>query len=303
MDGRYVYTRVYMPFLPVLKYQKYSDVAEITHAIRRDFAEGQLNTVQSEMLVSPRPLEYLYDIRQDMWETVNLAENDEYADVIDRMRTATLRHALEVGDVMFLPEQLMTDRAAENTPFDLRHDSSYNPLEAMLEVAELVGQPESAPRLVHFLGSDNECIRYWAAVGLFAIRDQLAGLREEVRPHLRDDSPHVRIELAGALLVNESGPPCCDSEARGVLEALLQAEKPRIALQALNKILYSPAAAPEFTSIVRMVHARPHPKTDKSMGLYLHWAAEVFLYLYDNEPLYFKEDGEHVDLSQAVRNW
>jgi uncharacterized sulfatase len=46
-DGRFVYTRVFMPQYSIIKYQKYSDVADITKCIRSDYKAGLLNDVQT----------------------------------------------------------------------------------------------------------------------------------------------------------------------------------------------------------------------------------------------------------------
>ena len=71
-NGKYMYTRVFVPQFPVMRHHKYFDVGDICKQMREDYKEGKLNKEQSK-LFEQRPLEYLYDLENDKWETHNLA--------------------------------------------------------------------------------------------------------------------------------------------------------------------------------------------------------------------------------------
>jgi hypothetical protein len=175
MDGRFVYTRNFHPHLPVVKYQKYSDVSEILREIRRDYARGALNDVQAELVAPTRPREYLYDLSADPWEIRNLAHDPTYAADLSRLGTATVEHAIDVADVMFLPEREMIGELNGATPYERRTDTSYNPLPQLLEAAGLVGDPAAIPRQIELLEHEHYAVRYWAATGLYAAREALVG--------------------------------------------------------------------------------------------------------------------------------
>ena len=49
-DGTFFYTRVFMPQLPLVKYQKYADVSDILREIRSDGQASLLNPTQAEVV-------------------------------------------------------------------------------------------------------------------------------------------------------------------------------------------------------------------------------------------------------------
>jgi len=51
--------------------------------------EGKLNDDQKQFFADSKPKEELYDVQKDPFELNNLAENPEFAAVLDKMRTTT----------------------------------------------------------------------------------------------------------------------------------------------------------------------------------------------------------------------
>lgn len=286
-DGRFVYTRNFFPHLPVVKYQKYGDVGEIQQAIRRDYAAGVLDEFQAELVQPTRPREYLFDLRHDPWEIRNLAYCDPYSQELARFRGAVRKHALDVCDVMFLPESEMIERAVDGTPYELRKHPGYNPLADMLAVAELVGQGESAiPEQLAALHHSDSAVRYWAAVGLYAARELIGDHVGELEQHLDDEADYVCVELAAALY----GAASHSIAFRKLQEAMLS-ENPLIVHQVLEKILYMPDAAPDFVEAVTRVHeklGRSSPTSWKSFPP--EQAVDMFMYLYAGKSLYYEQD-------------
>ena len=84
-DGRFIYSRNFLPFINEARYIRYMEISEIKQQMRKDLAENKLNELQKS-LFEPRPAEFLFDIENDLWETTNLAENPEYQPVLDKMR-------------------------------------------------------------------------------------------------------------------------------------------------------------------------------------------------------------------------
>jgi len=70
----------------------------LTMRRRRD--EGKLSPLQRSCFVTPRPSEELYDLDADPHETVNLASEPKYAEVLNSMRRALSEWERETTDVM-----------------------------------------------------------------------------------------------------------------------------------------------------------------------------------------------------------
>jgi uncharacterized sulfatase len=315
MDGRFVYTRNYFPHLPVVKYQKYSDVSDILRAIRRDYRAGKLDEVQAELVHPVRPLQYLFDLTADPWEINNLAQDPAYQTDLARLREETMAHARRVGDVMFLPETEMLRRAGDASPYSRRFEEEYNPLQAMLETADLVGRPSALPKQMELLDQDDSAVRYWAAVGLFAAarmsrvdpkpwRDAALPDAAALRRHLEDPIATVRVEVAAALLgfsaapaagatESEDGPDSASaSEAQSVLGAAMVDGELLVAHQALEKVLYLPALAPRFA---RYVDAAAERIGDANVPpgspiFPVTEAIAMYRYLYQDAPLFYEQD-------------
>lgn len=88
-DGRYLYTRNFLPQYMPLKYQKYVDVADISKTIREDGAEGELDSLQRRLLV-PQPAETYFYLELDPWEL-----DDLIGDPAQQARIAEMRAALQ----------------------------------------------------------------------------------------------------------------------------------------------------------------------------------------------------------------
>jgi len=104
-DGRYRYIRNYMPERPFLQINRYKEYSyPMIPLIRRLGAEGKLNAVQSRLLADRRPAEELYDLASDPHETDNLAESQEHAAVLARLRQALDEWIRNSGDLGREPE-------------------------------------------------------------------------------------------------------------------------------------------------------------------------------------------------------
>ncbi len=307
MDGTFVYTRNYFPHLPVMKYQKFADVSDIMRAIRRDSDAGVLTEIQQEMVQPTRPTEYLFDLHADPWEINNLASDTAYAEDLLRLRTETIRHAREVGDVHFLPEHEMVARARDTSPYERRFDVDYNPLDQLLEVADLVGRPNSVNQLVDTLTHDDAAVRYWAGVGLFAaVRLRQAGIPgwesieridiARVSAALLDNPSFVLVEVAAALIGLGVRSPQDHEGAHPdpwhVLAGAIEDDDPLLAHQAIEKLLYLPSVAPEFATSVDKAAQKIEGKSLARASLFfpVSQAIDMYHYLFDDAALYYEDD-------------
>ena len=86
-DKRYTYIRNYFPELPYDQAQMYMDLHRPSlHMLRKLSAEGSLNETQSLFMAPTKPVEELYDYIADPHCINNLAESEQYAAELERMR-------------------------------------------------------------------------------------------------------------------------------------------------------------------------------------------------------------------------
>lgn len=84
---KYKYIRNFFPGRPHLQPTNYKDTKPILIRLRELHEKGKLNTLQENLLFSPdRPIEELYDIVSDPYETVNLAGRPEHEGQLVSMR-------------------------------------------------------------------------------------------------------------------------------------------------------------------------------------------------------------------------
>src|SRR3546814_1472438 len=72
-DGRYLYSRNYMPFMPAVRYIRFMEIGKIKKIMRRDLANDNLVVIQQQFF-NLRPAEFLFDTQDDPWELINLEE-------------------------------------------------------------------------------------------------------------------------------------------------------------------------------------------------------------------------------------
>ncbi len=109
-DKRYKYIRNYYPDRPYLLWIPYRNKHPILQEMWRLYMDGQLSGPQLLMFQSNRPVEELYDTREDPWEIHNLAGDPAYLPELERFRQAVDSWRREVGDMGEIPEADMVRR-------------------------------------------------------------------------------------------------------------------------------------------------------------------------------------------------
>ena len=249
-DGRFIYSRNYLPFIPEARYIRYMEIGAIKQQMRDDLAENKLNPLQ-ESVFEARPAEFLFDIENDLWETNNLAADPDYRQVLEKMRRLLKAEALQSRDVMFLPEYEISQLSKSSTAFEFRENEHLYPLEEIMEAASLSGfrGAKETKQQVEWLGSRNKIIRYWAALGLRS-QGKSDWKRHEtaIQKAMDDDYPPVAV-TASAIAWELSGSKTAEEN----LKRFCASENLHISLMAVNYLLYSENKE-SFVETIRKVH-------------------------------------------------
>lgn len=107
---RFKYIRNYDQFNPPLVWVPFRAQGEAMQDLLRLHAEGELEGAAAQLLSGGRPAEELYDLEDDPHETENLAQDPEYADVLDELRTAMDEWMEDIDDQGHVDETQLVDQ-------------------------------------------------------------------------------------------------------------------------------------------------------------------------------------------------
>jgi arylsulfatase A-like enzyme len=248
-DGKYVYSRNFLPFINEARYIRYMEIGNIKQQMRKDWAENKLNPLQSS-LFEPRPAEFLFDIENDLWETKNLATLLEYLPVLEKMRNLLKQEILQSRDVMFLPEYEFNQLSASETAYEFRLDKTKYPLEEIYEAASLAGFRGKATtkKQVELLGSPNNVVRYWAMLGLRSQNpEDVKPFSETILQSMEDEYPPGAV-TASAVAYEWFGSRAAEEK----LKMFCVHKNLQVSLMAINYLLYIENREP-FVETIREV--------------------------------------------------
>ena len=109
-DDRFRYVRNYEPGRPYVLWNDYRNQHPVMREILRLRGDGDLEGPAAEWATGNRPAEELYDLEADPHEVENLAEDPDYADVLDRMRGALDDWIDHTDDAGLDPEREQLER-------------------------------------------------------------------------------------------------------------------------------------------------------------------------------------------------
>lgn len=245
-DGRFVYSRNYMPFIPEVRYINYLEIADITKHMRKDLKHNKLNAFQSGIF-DERPYEVLYDIENDIWETNNLAENPKYKSVLEKMRQYLDSTLLKSKDILFMTEYSMAELSETQTPYEYRLDETKYNFNEIYKVASLSGKKgeDIVKAQIKELAHKDNIVRYWASIGLMSQdRSFLEPHQKELKAALQDDYPPVAITISAILYKKFKS-----KKALEVLDNFAKNDNWTLALTAINYMLYFEDRTPFETTI------------------------------------------------------
>lgn len=251
-DGRYIYSRNYMPFMPEARYIRYMEIGDIKQIMWSDYKNNVLNPLQKSIF-EPREPEVLYDIENDIWESNNLINKPEFQELAAKMRGELDAHILERKDVMFLPEYELEKISSTSNPYEFRLESSKYPIPEIYKVAKLAGfrNREVMLQQLEYLKSENEIIRYWAALGLMSQdKELLLPFAGQLSKSMDDTYTPVAITMAAIIYeLNQS-----KGAEKLLKDSVLNSNK-YLALMAINYLIYSSHKEP-FIEVVKEVYGR-----------------------------------------------
>ncbi|MEW6305920.1 MAG: sulfatase-like hydrolase/transferase [Verrucomicrobiota bacterium] len=229
-DGRFHYLRNFLPHLIYGQFFSYVDQHASMRAWQKLHDEGRLTGTPARYFQT-KPVEELYDLRNDPWETNNLAADPRHRQELERLRQECTDWMQRIGDLG--PEYEMHRRAAGSTPYEIATNAKQNPLKELLAAADIANRrdPKNIPQLERLLANDDAALRWWGAIGLVALKEKAAPAESAVRKALQDASFEVRIAAAEALANLGQ-----DAEALVVLKEALQHDSALVRLQSLNVI-------------------------------------------------------------------
>jgi arylsulfatase A-like enzyme len=252
-NGRYVYSRNFMPFMPEARYIRYMEISAIKQQMRKDLAARSLNALQKKIF-DPRPAEYLFDIEHDPWEMHNLTDDPKYQGTLVKMRQQLADEVLSSKDIMLLPEYELESISEKGNAFEYRLDVKRFPVKEIYAAAKLSGirNEKTALQQVKLLSNENKIVRYWAIVGL---RSQNAEILQRFKPEIlkamKDVYPPVAITASaiGYQFFN-------DPNAQNYLIVFCKNENDMLSLMTINYLLYMPNNK-AFTITIQELYKNP----------------------------------------------
>ncbi|MBM3891404.1 MAG: hypothetical protein FJ388_20010, partial [Verrucomicrobia bacterium] len=257
-DRRYQYHRNFMPHLSWSQFISYTEEMPTMKVWRQMAGEGKLSGPPARYFSPTKPVEELYDNETDPNQVKNLAADPKHRETLERLRAECVRWMRTTGDLGLLPEHEMLLRAEGSTPWEIATDPRKNPLDELLDAANLANacrgpvarhsnvetataqrlldigmssyeSGEHCNRLRILLENPDTALRWWGALGLVALGKDAKPAESALRKALADDSPSVRIAAAEAI-----GNLGDHAAALPVLTKALEHDTPLVRLAAMN---------------------------------------------------------------------
>lgn len=252
-DGRYLYIRNLMPYVPLLKGLDYQMQTPTTRRWKELYDAGKLNAVQSSAWTSPRQAEELYDLSEDPHETRNLAASQPAR--LEKLRHALNQHLISSKDLGLLPESTMhaMSRQYQMTPGDFARSKHFSPA-SLVALATSAGVDDCLPLRLE----DPQALAVQLralAVHAPALLEKHFDLRHSLEGLLEHQSAEIRAGAAELLT--------CHSETRSrAVDTLLALSDPAVtdpfaALHALDALSRLDALGPAQVGKLRKTNTKP----------------------------------------------
>ena len=201
-DKRFRYIRNYEPFKAYYQYMNTPEKGATMMELRRVHAEGKLPPAAELFMAGSKPSEELYDLESDPHEIQNLAADEAYKEILNRMRTVHLAWVVDTRDLGLIPESEIQRREKDaGARYNILLDAKPELVERIRDVANLaIGGKDGIAEMVLALDDRDAVVRYWAAIGIGNAASVAAPAESRLVKALQDEAPCVRIAAARALL-------------------------------------------------------------------------------------------------------
>lgn len=279
-DGRFTYSRVFMPFMPELFYKKYFDYSEIMQQMRADLKNNLLDNTQKH-LFETRQTEYLFDYNNDPWQLHNLAQDPQYQSMLEEMRKKMKSDIIRNRDVMFLPEYELGQISKTGTPYEFRQNDLEYPIADIYQAAALSGirTNNALKKQVELLKHSNRFVRYWAALGLKSQGEAVKKYSRQLKDALKDEYAPVKIVVASVLYDQTR-----DDMAGNILKEVIETGKPFLTRLAIQMVQYQQ----NRDAFVPAVQQLLNEIAQKKKAADAREPAELFMYSVKNVPLKYE---------------
>ncbi len=274
----FLYIRNYLPHLPLIQDNYYTDQSQIMKELRSQFSAAQLKPEQQSMWASSRNQEELYYVPKDSFQVYNLVDNPAYQSVLNEMREAHNEWILRTYDTGFLPESKMHEWAGDSSIYEMTKNTSLFPLHRIITVTEAarVGELQTVEKM---LFEDSEIVRYWAATAMASQADNFTSTSiDALRQMLTDQPDYIKLAAISSLCEMNA---CDPQNFNIVLDILEQGHEMDQLLAARTFELYATNVKghPIYQKVSNFTDDLQEKVADKWYGydLYSYWAlSEAF---------------------------
>lgn len=204
-NERYLYIRNYEPLKSYYQYINTCEKGATMKELRKLHDAGKLNPTADHYFNPTKPVEELYDYRNDSHNIKNLATDSNYKEILDELRKEHLRWVKDSKDIGLVPEPIIAEKVKKygNEYAVLRQENAEEYMSVLADTAAAASSGKSAlPTLIEALAHSDSAIRYWGATGIGNIGPELVGdvkIEGLMNGLLKDKSSTVRTAAARAL--------------------------------------------------------------------------------------------------------
>ena len=269
---KYSYIRNFLPHLPLIQPNFYTDQSEIMQELLRLKQVSSMTPEQNSMWLPKRSPEELYDLEIDPFETNNLAADPDYKEILVEMRNELKKWLMETHDTGLIPEGYLLENCGTQTAYELAQNDEFFPVSSILKNNDALLEDNIDNDLIlNNLKHDNLLNRYWAATAIQYLDDPSVAILDALNETLKDPSQYVRLAAAEALCSFNK----CNSEAQETILSGFRSEDLMINLMAARIFELNRDNASEIQQEVRKIHAELRDQTEgkwKGYDVYACWA-------------------------------
>lgn len=230
--GDFKYSRNFQPYhsKSLFAFYRYKQLA--FKEWKSMYEEGKLNSIQARFF-EPQGAEELYDLKNDPYETNNLALNPKFKDKLSELRTLLDKNMVEQCDLGLFPECIWLEEGRKS-PYDYGKKSKER-IKAVKNIVDLQLKDFNlvSSKLKESLISEDPVKRWWALTVCASFGDDALSLKPIAKKMLNDEVSFVRVRSMVFLsMLGE------DFDKKDIMSALRLVKSAAESLLIMNDIAY-----------------------------------------------------------------